>query len=136
MSRTRPISSEDYERLSDFRFALRSFLHFSEEAARAAGLTPQQHQALLAIKGSERRGAMHIGALSERLLLKHHSVVELVKRLEAAGHVARQPDPDDGRKVVLVLTRQAEELLSQLSAAHLDELGRLRPLLGAVLASE
>lgn len=135
MPRSRPLSNEDYERLADFRFALRTFLHFSESAARAAGLTPQQHQALLTIKGAQERGPMHIGALSERLLLRHHSVVELVKRLEVAGHIARQPDPEDGRKVVLALTQQAEALLGQLSAAHLDELGRLRPLLGPLIGA-
>lgn len=134
MHRPRKITSDDYERLADFRFALRTFLHFSETAARHAGLTPQQHQALLAIKGAEKRGAMHIGALSERLLLKHHSAVELVKRLELAGLVTRQADPDDGRKVVLTLTSQAQGMLALLSAAHLEELAKLRPLLGPVLA--
>jgi DNA-binding MarR family transcriptional regulator len=133
MHRIRKITSDDYERLSDFRYALRTFLHFSESAARATGLTPQQHQALLAIKGAEQRGAMHIGALSERLLLKHHSAVELVKRLELAGLVTRQADPADGRKVVLALTDQAQEMLALLSAAHLEELGKLRPLLEPVL---
>ena len=133
MPRPRKIASDDYERLADFRYALRTFLHFSESAARAAGLTPQQHQALLAIKGAERRGPMNIAALSARLLLRHHSTVELVNRLEAAGLVTRRTDALDARKVVLSLTDQTEDLLSQLSAAHLDELTRLHPTLAPLL---
>lgn len=127
------VTQADYERLADFRFGLRTFLHFSETAAREAGLTPQQHQALLAIKGSERRGGMNVGELSRRLLLRPHSVVELVDRLVAAGHVERLADPVDTRKVLLGLTEGAEAVLKALSAAHLKELGSLAPMLGALL---
>jgi DNA-binding MarR family transcriptional regulator len=131
--KARTITQDDYEHLADFRFALRSFLHFSESAAREAGLTPQQHQALLAIKASERRGVMNITMLAERLLLRHHSVVELVNRLEQGGYVVRQGDPDDSRKIALKLTAQAQRVLRQLSAAHLDELGSLGPVLHPIL---
>ena len=128
-----PVDIEDYERLADFRFALRTFLHFSESAAKEAGLTPQQHQALLAIKGAQRRGDMNIAALSARMLLRHHSVVELVNRLETGGYVVRHADPFDARKVVLGLSRKADGVLKRLAAAHMTELAKLKPLMGPLL---
>ena len=82
-------SPADYQALSDFRYALRRFLAFSSDAAREVGLTPQQHQALLAIMGHPAAVAMTIGMLAERLLLKHHSTVELVDRLDRFAGDAR-----------------------------------------------
>lgn len=130
---TRRPSQADYEALAEFRYLIRRFLEFSQNAARAVGLAPAQHQALLAIKGS-RRDAMTIGDLADRLCIRHHSAVELVDRLAAAGLVVRTTDPQDHRRVILALTKSAEKHLAELSAAHLDELGRLRPSLRKVLA--
>ncbi|WP_341677392.1 MarR family transcriptional regulator [Niveibacterium sp. SC-1] len=132
--RRRKPRQRDYERLSDFRYALRCFLDFSQSAARAAGLTPQQHQALLAIK-AWRGGQPTVGDLAARLLLRHHSAVELANRLEAGGLLVREADEDDGRIARLRLTEEAEALLAQLSAVHLEELRQLGPELAAMLAA-
>lgn len=122
------LSKADYESLAEFRLALRRFLAFSEAAIREAGVTPQQHQALLAIKAS-REESLTIGALAEALLLQHHSGVELADRLEAAGLVARHHDPEDRRRVRLTLTPDAERLLADLASVHLRELSAMRPML-------
>ncbi|HEY4342782.1 MAG TPA: helix-turn-helix domain-containing protein [Parvibaculum sp.] len=123
------VSDEGYRTLAAFRHTLRQFLAFSEEAARAAGLPPQQHQALLAIKGHARDEAMSVGDLAEHLLVRHNSAVELVNRLAAARLVAKVADKDDRRRVTLALTAKAEKILAALSAAHLAELRRSGPLL-------
>jgi DNA-binding MarR family transcriptional regulator len=122
------VSDADYEALAAFRRGLREFLAFSEAQARAAGLTPQQHQALLAIRGAPGR-ALSIGALADDLILKPHSALELSDRLVAAGFVLRTADPTDRRRVTLTLTRKAQTLLARLSAAHLTELDRQQSLL-------
>jgi DNA-binding MarR family transcriptional regulator len=130
---SRPISKADYEALAGFRYALRHFLHFSESAACVAGLTPQQHQALLAIKGYPVRDDVSVRELADHLLLRHHSVVELVNRLARLGLVHRKADPNDGRRVLVGLTAKAEQVLARLSTAHLDETQRLEPSLAALL---
>jgi DNA-binding MarR family transcriptional regulator len=130
--RDRP-GGTDYQALSDFRFALRRFLAFSGDAARGVGLTPHQHQALLAILGRSGKAPMTIGGLADRLLLKHHSAVELVDRLVALDLVKRVVATDDRRKVTLRLTDNARKVLTALSAAHLDELRRMRPVFAALL---
>lgn len=122
------IDDQAYAALAGFRFELRQFQTFSEQAARAAGLTAQQHQALLAIRANG-SGAMLIGDLAERLLLKPHSTSELVDRLAEHGLVVRQPGAADRRQVRVQLTDHAREILASLSASHLAELRRLRPLL-------
>ncbi len=119
------LDKEDYEALAAFRRALRQFILFSEAAARQAGLTPQQHQALLAIKGAPER---------EALSIRHHSAVGLVDRLVALGIVGRAPQPSDRRRVLVSLTPAAEAMLRDLSAAHRDELQRIGPTLTALLA--
>ena len=129
----RPIIKADYESLAAFRHALREFLDFSQEAARRAGLTPQQHQALLAIKGYPGREVVTVSELAERLLLRHHSTVGLLDRLESLGLVRRKPDPKDGRRVLIALTAKAERLLASLSATHLEEIRRLGPSLAGLL---
>jgi DNA-binding MarR family transcriptional regulator len=134
--RKRRPSQADYEALAEFRHLIRRFLEFSQTAARGVGLAPAQHQALLAVKGRPRGTTMTIGALAERLRIRHHSAVELVDRLSAAGLVVRKTDPQDHRRVILDLTRAAEEHLADLSAAHLDELARLKPSLRKLLASK
>ncbi len=129
----RVLAKTDYETLAEFRYLLRHFAAFSEQAAREAGLTAQQHQALLAIKGFPGRERITIGELAERLHLRHHSTVGLVDRLVRRGLLRRQRDALDRRRVVVGVTAQARELLVKLSLVHRDELRRLAPLLQALL---
>ena len=124
----------DYERLAEFRYLLRQFLFFSEQAADRAGLTAQQHQALLAIKGFGAAHPLTIGELAGRLGIKHHSAVGLVDRLLAKSLVRRRAGAEDRRQVMLRLTSQAERLLARLSGAHRAELERLAPLLQTLFA--
>jgi DNA-binding MarR family transcriptional regulator len=130
------MTAREYRVLARFRHALRQFLAFSEVAAAEAGLTPAQHQALLAIKGMPGAGRISVGELAEWLGVRHHSCVGLVDRLAALGLVAKRPDLTDGRRVTLRLTRLAERRLAALSAVHRDELrrrsGALRLLLTAI----
>jgi len=126
-------SIEDYRALALFRYTLRKFLEFSQEAAKGVGLTPQQHQALLSIKGYPDRETVTIGELAERMLLKHHSTVELVDRLVELGLVKRTVDPADRRRVLLNLTAKSRKLLTSLSAAHLEELRRFQPVFANLL---
>lgn len=128
------LTREDYENLLAFRTSLRRFQHWSQTQARTAGLTPAQHQLLLAIKGHRGRHGPTIGDLASCLLLRHHSTVELVDRAEAAGLVERWGDDDDGRITRVRLTADGEKRLSQLAAAHLDELQRLAPILDELVA--
>jgi DNA-binding MarR family transcriptional regulator len=129
----RPLADADYERLAEFRHLLRRFVMFSEGAAEQAGLTAQQHQALLAIRGFGGDKPMTPGDLAERLGVRHHSAVGLVDRLLAKSLVERRTGPEDRRQVLLTLTPKAETLLAGLSAAHRDELARLAPLLQTLL---
>jgi len=123
-----PLADADFAALSGFRYALRRFLQFSGDAAVAAGLTPQQHQALLAIRASEGR-EMLVGALAERLLLRPHSATELVNRMEKLDLVHRAAGATDRRQVMIRLTPKGEQLLNGLTEAHRAELRRLRPML-------
>ncbi|MBS1863199.1 MAG: winged helix-turn-helix transcriptional regulator [Actinobacteria bacterium] len=118
-------TAKNYEELLGFRTALRHFLHWSEEQARSVGLTPAQHQLLLAIKGHPAGSAPTIGELAHYLASKHHSVVELIGRAEAAGLVERRRDEDDHRVVHLVLGPLGEERIEELSRLHLEELRTL-----------
>lgn len=128
-----PLTEADFAALFGFRYALRRFLAFSAEAAGGAGLTPQQHQALLAIRAGEGRELI-VGALAERLLLRPHSATELVDRMEKLGLVTRTVGQADRRQVTVRLTRKGEQLLNGLSEAHRAELRRLRPLLGELMS--
>jgi len=130
---TPPLDDGDYAALADFRAALRGFLAFSESKAGEIGLTPQQHQALLAIRGAA-TGQATIGYVADRLILKPHSASELVNRLEMLDLILRQTLEEDRRKAVLALTGRAEALLAQLSATHREEIRRLKPLLLDLLA--
>ncbi len=125
--RHRRLTDDDFARLVAFRDGLRRFLRWSEEQAKAVGLTAPQHQLLLAVRGHG--SPPSIGEVAAHLLLRHHSVVELVDRAEAAGLVQRVTDPDDQRVVRLELTGEGEAKVAALSAAHLEELSRLRPQL-------
>jgi DNA-binding MarR family transcriptional regulator len=132
MKKQASLSDEDYKTLAAFRYALRQFSNFSESAARTAGLTLQQHQALLAIRASDDQ-TMSIGDLAAFLFIQPHSASELVNRLEAAGLVSRTPHPLDRRATTLQLTDAAAEALAALSLTHRDELRRLRPMLTRLL---
>jgi len=129
------LSEVDYRALADFRHELRRFQHFSEEAARGVGLEPQQHQLLLAVRGMPAGTAATVGALAERLQLRHHSTVELVDRSEARGLVRRAPHPADRRQVVVTLTAGGAGVLRRLSLAHRTELRTVAPRLLAVLGA-
>jgi DNA-binding MarR family transcriptional regulator len=123
----------DYRALADFRHGLRKFLAFSGEAAQGVGLTPQQYQSIMAIIGAPEGQPVTVGFLAERMLLKHHSAVELVDRLVELDLAVRQPDIADRRKVLISLTPKAKRLLTRLAAMHLEELRRIRPALTALL---
>jgi DNA-binding MarR family transcriptional regulator len=133
MSAPDPVTRADYQMLADFRHALRKFLHFSEAAAKRVGLPPQQHQALLAIRGSAGPDPMTIGELAERLQIKHHSAVGLVDRLVAEGYVRRITGGRDRREVRLALTPRSATVLARLSAIHKDELRRIGPEINRLL---
>jgi DNA-binding MarR family transcriptional regulator len=125
----------DYRALAEFRFQLRRFLRFSEEAARAAGLEPRQHQLLLALKGLPERAEPTVSELAERLQIKHHSAVELIDRLAGRGFVRRRRARDDRRKVLVEITSEGEKVLRNLSVQHRAELRTAGPALAAVLDS-
>ncbi len=128
-----PLSLSEYRSLARFRHALRVFQRFSEDAARAAGVTPAQHQLLLAVKGWDGDGPPTITDIAELLQLKHHSTVELVQRAAAAGLVEASIDPADGRRHLTDLTELGETILSSLSLQHRDELRRFRNEMNDVL---
>jgi DNA-binding MarR family transcriptional regulator len=128
----RRLGKGDYQLLADFRYILRQFLSFSEEAASHAGLAPQQHQALLAIKGAG--GKLSIGDLAQRLLVRPHSAVGLVDRLVEAKLLQRDSDQKDRRRVLLTITPTAENVLKSLTVAHRDELNRVAPILKSLLS--
>lgn len=120
-----PLSKGDFEQLARFRFAIRRYLRFSEETVRSFGLTSQQYQLMLALKGFPERDWATVRELAERLQLRHHSVVELVNRAQAQDLVSRGPDPSDARVARVMLTESGEGLLGRLSALHRDELERM-----------
>lgn len=123
------LSSTEYKALADFRFALRQFMAFSETAAQKNGVTPQQYQALLAIKAHQGPEAMTIKELAERLLLQPNSAFELTDRLETAGLIARSRSPTDRRRTLLQLTGKADQLITDMAESHREELRRLGPAL-------
>ena len=133
MARLRQLAKAQYETLAEFRYALRQFIHFSEGAAQAAGITAQHHQALLAIKGFPGRDRVTVGELAERLQLRHHSTVGLVDRLVAEKLVSRAPSTDDRRQVFIQLTSRGENVLAKLSSAHSQQLRRMEPGLSRLL---
>lgn len=119
----------DYRALAEFRHQIRRFLSFSERSARAAGIEPQQHQALLALKGLPEGEKATVGVLAERLQIKHHTAVELANRLVVKGLVVRSKGRADRREVILHLTRRGESVLRELSLAHHAELHSTGPKL-------
>jgi DNA-binding MarR family transcriptional regulator len=129
------LSENDYQELAGFRYQVRRFLHFSEQAARDAGLEPQQHQMLLAIRGLPPEKTASIGELAERLQLQHHSTVELVSRMVERGLLERHRDTADLRRVLISLTKCGEQLLGTLSLLHRMELRSTGPALVKALLS-
>ena len=123
----------DYRALLAFRTALRRFERWSERQAESAGLTPAQHQLLLAVKGHDDARGPTMSEIADYLMLRHHSAVELVNRAQSAGLVDRTRDDADGRVVRLRLSDLGERRLRELSQLHLDELGQLEPLLRNVV---
>jgi DNA-binding MarR family transcriptional regulator len=117
------LQSEDYQRLAAFRFSLRRFIAKTEANARSSGLTPQQHQALLSIKGGyPGRDSIAISELADHLIIKNNSAVELVNRLVKTGLVTRETSSEDRRTICVRITRKGDEVLADLSRASLDEL--------------
>lgn len=129
----RTLEQADYAALAEFRYLVRCFLEFSETEAKQVGLTARQHQALLAIKGFGADAPVSVGTLAEKLRIRHHSAVELADRLVEGGLLTRSQDVADQRRVLLSLTPVAQQRLAALSAAHLDELSRLEPMLRRTL---
>ena len=127
--RRHKLTTGDYGRLAAFRYALRSFLRFSEDAAARVGLTGQHYQALLVLRACPEDGRVTINDLAQELLLKHNSAVELVDRLVRQGLLAREPSTADRRKVELRLTSRGRQVLAKLAAMHRAELHRVAPLL-------
>ena len=124
-----PLTKQDFEALARFRFGIRSYLRFSEETVRQHGVTPQQYQLMLAIKGFPGRDWAVVRELADRLQLRHHSVVELINRAEREGLVERSTDPDDRRAVRIQLTKEGDWVLGRLSGLHRDQLRRMNAIL-------
>jgi DNA-binding MarR family transcriptional regulator len=124
---SREFGDADYRRLLQFRTGLRRFLHWSAQQAESEGLTPAQHQLLLAIRGHDDSRGPAIGEVAACLFLRHHSAVGLIDRAESAGLLERTEDPDDRRVVRLRLTEKGQGTLVALAQAHMEELKRLAP---------
>jgi DNA-binding MarR family transcriptional regulator len=132
-SGVRVLKQRDYQALADFRFHIRRFLRFSEEAAHGEGLEPQQHQFLLVIQAVTEPASPTVGEVAERLLIHHHSAVGLADRLEHRGLVERIRDVADRRQIHLRLTQPGTDILMRLSALHHRELEQTGPELVAAL---
>src|ERR1700728_1536467 len=123
------LSLADYQALARFRYDIREFLNFSEQAVRAAGIEKQQYQFMLAIKGMPEEMRPRIRELAEQLQIQHHSAVELTNRLEANGYVRRERAQDDRREVLLSLTPKGERTLAELALHHHEQLRSAGPRL-------
>jgi len=134
MSYNQPVKLSDYRALAEFRYQMRRFVRFSEEAARNAGIEPQHHQLMLAIKGKpDGKEAPRIGYLAERLQIQHHSAVELVDRLVKKGLISRTRGNEDRREVYVQLTARGERILGELTLHMRGELRSAAPALVATL---
>ncbi|HWA13558.1 MAG TPA: MarR family transcriptional regulator [Burkholderiales bacterium] len=120
------LSKADFEILAEFRYQIRRFLRFSEEASRREGITVLQYLLMLQIKGYPGRDWATVGELAERLQAKHHGVVSLVTRCEEAGLVRRDASPEDRRQIEVRLTARGEACLHRLAALHKEELHSLQ----------
>jgi DNA-binding MarR family transcriptional regulator len=122
-----PLSRSEYEMLAAFRYSLRQFLSFSEKAAEGVGLTQQQYQALLVVRAHAGPGLLTISDLAAQMLIKHHSAVGMVNRLEQQGMVRREPLAEDGRKVGIRITPMGQRVFDRLASSHRGELRRIGP---------
>jgi DNA-binding MarR family transcriptional regulator len=127
------LSDGQYRSLAKFRYALRVFLRFSEEAARVAGLTPAQHQLLLAVRGWDADTGPSVGDLAERLQASPNATLELVRRVEQDGLITVETDTDDRRRQIVELTTRGSVRLDSLTALHRDELRRFRGEMNSLL---
>jgi len=127
------LTLSDYQALAEFRYQIRRFLHFSENAIKAAGLERGQYQLMLAIKGMPAGVRPRVRELADQMQIRHHSAVELINRLEAGGYVRRQRARDDRREVLLALTPKGERILAELALHHHEELRTAAPALVAAL---
>jgi len=123
-----------FRQLAEFRYRIRRFIHFSDEAARSEGIEPQQHQLLLAIRGLPEDMRPTVRVLADRMCLRHHSTVELVNRLVERGVAVRKPSERDRREVLVELTPLGEDLLHRLSVLHWQELQSSGPELARSVA--
>jgi DNA-binding MarR family transcriptional regulator len=131
----RPLTEEQWQALLSFRVALRSFIRWGEGQAASVGLTPAQHQLLVAIRGHDGDVGPTISDLAGYLFVRHHSAIGLVDRAEALGLVERRRDPSDQRLVRVVLTARGRQRVDGLAVAHLEELRRLAPVLDALVGA-
>jgi DNA-binding MarR family transcriptional regulator len=127
------LTLSDYQALAEFRYEIRKFLHFSEQAVQAAGLERGQYQMMLAIKGMPDGVRPRIRELADRMQIQHHSAVELINRLESGGYVRRERAKDDRREVLLALTAKGERVLEELAFHHHEELQSAAPSLVTAL---
>jgi DNA-binding MarR family transcriptional regulator len=123
----------DYQAMAEFRFQIRKFLHFSEQAVQGAGLERGQYQLMLAIKGMPDGLRPRIRDIANRMHIQHHSAVELINRLEAGAYVRRERTAEDKREVLLALTPKGERVLEELALHHHEELRSAAPGLVAAL---
>ncbi|HZQ95819.1 MAG TPA: MarR family winged helix-turn-helix transcriptional regulator [Candidatus Sulfotelmatobacter sp.] len=127
------LSLADYQALAEFRYQILKFMHFSDSAIEAAGLERAQYQLMLAIKGMPGGARPRIRDVAKRMLIQHHSAVELINRLEAGGYVRRERGQDDRREVRLALTPKGERVLGKLALHHREELRTEGPSLVSAL---
>lgn len=128
-----PLTNTHYRRLAALRYEIRRFLAFSEHAARDAGIEPQQHQLLLALRGLPKQARPTIGTVAERLCVQHHTAVALADKLERRGFIRRERSCQDRREVLLQLTPDGAAILGQLSALHQEQLRVVAPALVTAL---
>lgn len=127
------LSIADYQALAEFRYQIRKFLHFSDSAIEGAGLERSQYQLMLTIKGMPDGVRPRIRDVANRMLIQHHSAVELIDRLESGGYVRRERGQDDRREVLLALTAKGERVLGRLALHHHEQLQDAAPkLVGAL----
>ena len=119
----------DYQALAEFRYQIRKFLHFSDQAVEAAGMERGQYQLMLSIKGMPDGSRPRIRDVANRMQIQHHSAVELINRLEAGGYVRRERGLDDRREVLLALTPKGEKVLAELALHHHEQLQEAAPRL-------
>ncbi len=127
------LTLNDYRALAEFRYQIRTFLHFSDQAVEAKGLERGQYQLMLAIKGTPAGERTRIRDVANRMQIQHHSAVELINRLERRGYVQRERGHEDRREVLLALTPKGERVLAELALHHREELKSTAPKLVAAL---